>query len=68
MADDADRAAKLQAATNASAAAQRKPVPRIEPEGWCHCCGEDVAEGALFCNGECASEFERLEAQRRQRA
>ena len=65
--DDLDRARHLQAAMNEAAAAVRKPVPGISAEGWCHACGEDVDETRLFCDSDCAEEYERLERQRRGR-
>ena len=57
--DDADRARHLQQAANESAARQRRPVPSIEPVGYCHDCGELVDDPQLFCDGECAQSYER---------
>lgn len=65
MADDADKAAEIQAEVNRSAASYRRPESGVQPEGYCHACGEDIGPGRLFCNGDCADEHERMERQRR---
>jgi len=62
--DDVDRAAKLQADLNRSAAARRKPESGLVAEGWCHACGDDLDGARLFCGPDCSTEFERLEQQR----
>lgn len=31
----------------------------LEPEGYCHYCGEDIESPKLFCNGEHAAIFEK---------
>ncbi|TQE92956.1 MAG: DUF2116 family Zn-ribbon domain-containing protein [Spiribacter salinus] len=64
--DDVDRAANLQADLNRNAATARKPESGLAPEGWCHECGEDVDGRRLFCNSECADQYEHRQQQRRQ--
>jgi len=61
MADAADRSADLQRTANRSAAAVRKAEPDIHPHGRCHnsLCELDVGPGQLFCDSDCAREFER---------
>lgn len=31
----------------------------VKPEGYCHNCEEEVQGEKLFCNGKCATQFER---------
>ena len=31
----------------------------VKPEGYCHYCDNEVGGGKLFCNGKCATLFER---------
>lgn len=57
--DDGDRARKLQATLNESAAKHRKPVPDLEAVGYCHTCGELVDSPRLFCGPACSDVFER---------
>lgn len=61
--DDCDRARHLQSALNAASAAYRKPVPKIEPMGECHACGEELDTERLFCDSHCTEEYERMERQ-----
>lgn len=37
----------------------RRSKPSISPEGYCHNCYEEVVSNKLFCNGKCATEFEK---------
>lgn len=61
MADAANRSADLQRTANRSAAAVRKPVPDIQPRGYCHnpLCELDVRPEQLFCDTTCEREFDR---------
>lgn len=65
MADDCDRAARLQADLNRSAAARRQPESRLTPQGWCYSCGEELDGERLFCDATCADNQDRRERQRR---
>ena len=40
-------------------AKRQKNVRSVKPEGYCHYCEEEVEGERLFCNGKCASSFER---------
>lgn len=65
--DDVDRAAERQARINETASAHRKPVLAIKPQGTCHACEELVDDPKLFCNSECADEYEWMLRQRGRR-
>jgi hypothetical protein len=59
MADEADKA-QLHVDNAISAAVQyRKPVPNIHPIGLCHWCEEDLEGLKLFCDGDCATRYNR---------
>ena len=49
----------------AIAAAKRQPKNTISPTGYCHNCGEEVDNPKLFCDGNCASEWEKTNKQKR---
>ena len=38
---------------------RQKNFRSVRPEGFCHYCEEEVQGVKLFCNGKCASSFER---------
>lgn len=41
----------------------RKLVPLITHTGYCHSCEEEVEAPKLFCNGDCADDFEKYKKQ-----
>lgn len=63
--DDVDRAQQQQAPIERQAIEYRKPVPKIKPEGFCHYCFEPAAPPKLFCDSDCARDYDRLVAQGR---
>lgn len=61
MADDADAATDIEELARQSAIAQaraRLSHRQITPRGKCHACDADVTPKQLFCDGECASDWE----------
>jgi hypothetical protein len=63
MADEADLAnAHIERELAASLRFRR---PTLVPCGCCHYCNEDVHPGNLFCNSECAGDWEHEQAARR---
>ena len=69
MADECDRARKLQQAEIDAAVTHRKTFPRLKYTGNCHHCEAPVGPKQLFCDrrlDSCADDFER-EWERRQR-
>ncbi len=61
MADDADKAAELQQEEIQRGLANIKPADTLTPNGVCHnnlCSDVLNDERKLFCNGECAREYE----------
>lgn len=63
-----DRAHREQMFQEEMALARRKHVPGIKPNGTCHYCLEKIEHPKLFCDGDCASDFEVEERQRRFRS
>lgn len=65
MADDADRAEERIENTiaDAIAAVRRKPI--LLAVGHCHYCGEMTHPGHLFCNKECATDWDYEQARRK---
>lgn len=63
--DDADRAdARIEnVVDDALAEARRKP--RLIAAGFCHYCAETVQPGHLFCDKECASDYDYEQARRK---
>jgi hypothetical protein len=59
MADDADRAQDEIEAGLAQARTAAQPRQILIPTGHCHNCDERVRPGQLFCDQECASDFEK---------
>lgn len=60
MADIADQAADRQALLERQALAMRKDTSnRPRPNGECHECGDDVDGERIFCDAECAQDWER---------
>lgn len=58
MADDADRADERIANVVSDALAEARRKPRLIAAGFCHYCGEQVQAGHLFCDKECAGDWE----------
>lgn len=61
MADDADRAQDEIEAELAHARSAAQVRRRLVPTGHCHNCDEHLRAGQLFCDQECASDFEKRE-------
>lgn len=63
MADICDLAQDHIEREEAARAAQRASQKRNEPKpnGACHNCGEVVADGHLFCDTDCRSDWERTQ-------
>ena len=59
MADDADRARQLQQSEIERGIANRKPTPDLKARGRCYYCESPVGPRQLFCDSDCASDFER---------
>lgn len=64
MADDCDRAEDRQEEVLADALAAVRRAPSLIPVGFCHHCGEAVHPGYLFCDKECASDYEHAQKMR----
>ena len=58
--DEVDLAQKQNERATEAALTYRKPVPKIAPVGECHFCGDEVEGFKLFCNGQCAARYERV--------
>lgn len=58
MADVIDRAEGERTSTLERQLDYRKPVPKISHNGRCHTCDKPVEEPKLFCNGDCADNYE----------
>lgn len=66
MADEADLAFHSEQDHLAQAlAAQRRHGPTLVPTGYCHHCGSTDADRRLFCDADCASDWEYQDALRR---
>jgi hypothetical protein len=66
MADEADLAFEVeQQSLNSAIAFQLKQKPRLHPKGECHYCDTTVSAQQLFCNSDCAAEWERVDKQLR---
>ena len=68
MADEADLAFDSeQRHLTQALAAQRRRTQGLQPAGHCHHCGEEVppSTGRLFCDAECAADWEYQAALRR---
>lgn len=68
MADEADMAHELEELERRNALANMPKGPRLEPRGSCYNCGEPLTKGKgksktlnqkLFCDGDCADDWER---------
>jgi predicted nucleic acid binding AN1-type Zn finger protein len=67
MADEADLAfdSEQRYLTNALAAQRRRGAP-LQPAGYCHHCGNEEGIGQrLFCDADCAGDWEYQDALRR---
>ena len=60
VSDPLDRAAQLEEAERATAALFRKPV--LKRTGRCYNCGEPVQPQALFCDADCRTQHEAIQA------
>lgn len=70
FADESDRATALEEAErNASEAAIRKAANSknrdLKPVGTCYYCGEDVDHNKIFCDSDCGSGYDQLQAARK---
>lgn len=62
MADDLDRAVEYQQRMIDAALTHRAPAPELPRTGACHYCEEPVSEIQLFCDSDCAQDWEREQA------
>mgnify|MGYP001774060525 CR=1 FL=1 len=63
MPDDFERAAEYEEIDRTAAISMaRRPVAGLAFTGACHFCLEPVAEPQRFCDGDCASDHERMVA------
>lgn len=76
MADEADMAQELEELTLKHALAYRKQGANLNPRGFCYNCdeplkpqklGATLRHVALFCDGECRDDWEKLQAAKQQR-
>jgi len=66
MADEADLAFDSeQRHLSQALAEQRKRSAGLQPTGYCHYCDEEGIEGRLFCNTDCAADWEYEDGLRR---
>lgn len=63
MADDADKADNHITDTVEIARMQARSAPALRANGKCHFCGECVTGKLLFCDPDCAQDFENEEEQ-----
>ena len=61
MADDADRAQEQIEAELAHARSAAQTRLKLLPIGHCHNCDEPLRAAQLFCDQECAEDFEKRE-------
>lgn len=65
--DDLDRAFELEdMARRVGRERARRHKAGLSPMGECHACGEELSGGKLFCDADCAQEWERQRRLRRQ--
>lgn len=70
MADEADAASDLEELARLSAIAQSRAQlsqRRIVPRGRCHACETPVTPQQLFCDSECAQDWEWVQQGRRRK-
>lgn len=66
MADEADLAFDVEQQTiNSAINAQRKQKTRLHPIGVCHYCHSTVNAVQLYCNSDCAEDWDREDRLRR---
>lgn len=63
--DDADRAEERIENTIADALAEVRRKPSLLAVGFCHYCGEAVAPSHLFCDKDCASDWDYEQARKK---
>jgi hypothetical protein len=63
MSDEADRSDQKIADAIEQAIMQARSAPALRPNGKCHFCDEPVAAPLLFCDMDCAQDFEAEEDQ-----
>ncbi len=64
MADEADIANRVMEQQVAQSRAYRRDEGRLQPRGVCHNCAETIARPKLFCDRDCADDFEWLRSRR----
>jgi len=65
MSDVADRAEWRIAKDIEAAMAHARKTPKLEADGRCYYCDEDVAHEKLFCNTDCSDDYQREQEARR---
>lgn len=63
MADIADMAQQFENQRLAEALDARRHAVQVTPTGFCHnpVCGDDVDDGKLYCDRQCALQHERID-------
>lgn len=59
MSDILDKSARQQEVIMESLLKVRRDVPDIVPTGKCHYCDEDIEMPKLFCDGDCADDYDK---------
>lgn len=59
MADSIDIAQRQNERPGEAMLTYRKPEVRLQHTGFCHFCEEPVDSPKLFCNGECATQYDK---------
>lgn len=59
MSDIIDKSTRQQELILESLIQQRAEVPKLFHSGRCHFCDEDVESPKLFCNGDCADDYDK---------
>lgn len=67
MADEADHAQELEQLALDHALAARRPGVRLAPRGFCHNCNGPVEAPRIFCDKDCADDYESLQRAKSQR-
>lgn len=61
MADEFDKASEIEQEMLAHALSQtlNAPVQKLHPKGTCYNCLEEIEKPKLFCDAECAEDYEK---------
>lgn len=67
MADDIDKAQATNELFDAILIQNHRHQSKtreLEPDGYCHVCGESVHNNRIFCTSECRDDYERIKRSR----